>query len=135
MDNSQSQCFDWTTRGASTNTIGGNNTQDKIFLLSYAEANKYFNVTDKRWWDNKKATVLVTDYVGSGWAYNADSSIYGSNNPKQLARAWYLRSLGEYQNENAYVNVGGPILSGEVDLLGNVCIRPALWVNLESLLF
>lgn len=39
VDNSKYQCYS----GWSTN--GGNNTQDKVFLLSYAEANKYFDVT------------------------------------------------------------------------------------------
>ena len=38
VDNSDGQCYNgW-------GTSGGNNTQDRIFLLSYAEANKYLGV-------------------------------------------------------------------------------------------
>ena len=54
VDNSSSQGFDWTTEGASTNPSGGNDTQDRIFLLSYAEANTYFGVTRKNT-DNMKS--------------------------------------------------------------------------------
>ena len=40
VDNSDAQCFDWTTVEGDK-TTGGNNTEDKIFLLSCAEANQY----------------------------------------------------------------------------------------------
>ena len=41
VDNSDSQGYNgW-------NTSGGNNSQDKLFLLSYAEANKYLEENGK----------------------------------------------------------------------------------------
>ena len=56
VDNSQTQGYN----GYKSN--GGNNTQDMIFLLSYAEANEYFGVT--RYDDeNVKARVGLTAYA------------------------------------------------------------------------
>lgn len=56
VDNSKYQCYSgWSTNGC-------NNTQDKVLLLSYAEANKYFGVTyDNR--RNTKSRVAPTAYA------------------------------------------------------------------------
>ena len=55
VDNSKNQCYSrWSTSG-------GNNTQDKVFLLSYAEANKYFGVTHGNS-SNTKSRVAPTAY-------------------------------------------------------------------------
>lgn len=55
VDNSKSQCY------SGWNTSGGNNTQDKVFLLSYAEASKYFGVTYNS--SNTKSRVAPTAYA------------------------------------------------------------------------
>ena len=56
VDNSKNQCY------SGWSTSGGNNTQDKVFLLSYAEANKYFGVPYGNS-SNTKSRVAQTAYA------------------------------------------------------------------------
>lgn len=123
MDNSNSQSYSgWSTRGE-------NNTQDKIFLLSYAEANKYFNVT---YWDinNTYSRVQPTAYATKQGAYTS------SNKTADGAAAgwWWLRSPGDYPISAASVYYGGSLSYGGVsDTSG--AVRPAFWLNLNTDIF
>ena len=54
-------------------TSGGNNTEDKVFLLSYAEANKYFGVTYDSI-SNTKSRVAPTAYAIAQGAWTSSSS-------------------------------------------------------------
>ena len=109
------------------NTSGGNNTQDKVFLLSYAEANKYFGVTyDNN--NNIEARVAPTAY-----AIKMGAETSSSNKTADGAAAgwWWLRSPGHNLRVCARVGSGGsPLCSA-----AKGCIRPALWINLESGIF
>ena len=102
---------------------GGNNTQDKIFLLSYAEAKQYFDVSfalnRSRGEDNTKAQVEPTEYA-----------IKQGADPNG---AWWLRSPGEEQNCAFYINYQGHLIDTRVG--NNKCDRPALWINLDSDIF
>ena len=126
VDNSKNQCY------SGWNTSGGNNTQDKVFLLSYAEANKYFDV--ENWQnngatDNVKSRVAPTVYAiaqGAGKisSYKTDDGID--------AGWWWLRSPGNYQDFAAVVDTDGSLRNITVNYVsGSVC--PALWVNIEAL--
>ena len=104
-------------------TSGGNNTQDQIFLLSYAGTNKYFDVTYSDD-NNTKARVRPT-------AYAEKQSVDASNSSTGW---WWLRSPGEEQRSAACVDTDGSLNYSNVnDDTG--CVRPALWVNLESGIF
>jgi len=82
---------------------GGNDTTDKIFLLSIDEANAYF-----------------TD----------DSSRIAPNTMGDPAW-WWLRSPGVAANYAAGINYGGDIaISGSSVSNGGGGVRPALWLNL-----
>ena len=111
------------------NTDGGNNTQDQVFLLSYAEANRYFGVTREDM-DNMKARVQPSDYAISRGA-EASSSMTES-----FARAghWWLRSPGSVQGSAACVLDLGSMRRGPVNI-GINCVRPALWLDLNSEIF
>ena len=109
---------------------GGNNTQDKIFLLSYAEAKKYMGVTynDSK---NTKSRVKPTAYaIGKG------ARTSGSNKTADGAGAgwWWLRSLGEYTHYAALVYNDGSLSNNYVSS-DSGCVRPALWINLEADIF
>ena len=109
VDNSKKQGY-WITDG-------GNDTQDKIFLLSYTEANQYFNVTaDNK--ENMKPRIQPTDYAlahGEG------------------KLGWWLRSQGPEQGTAARVYSVGAL---DYDFIGcEECVRPALWVNIDSGIF
>lgn len=102
---------------------GGNNTQDKIFLLSYAEAKQYFDVSHalnrSRGEDNTKAQVKPTEYaIKQGADPNGQ---------------WWLRSPGKEQNCAVYITYQGHFLNTRVG--NNLCDRPALWINLDSDIF
>ena len=123
VDNSKSQCY------SGWNTSGGNNTQDKVFLLSYAEANKYFGVTHDTS-SNTKSRVAPTAYAIAQGAYiDSDDKADDDNDI-----GWWLRSPGTYQECAAHVNADGFHFNYNVaNASGSV--RPALWVNLESTIF
>ena len=124
VDNSKSQCY------SGWNTSGGNNTQDKVFLLSYAEANKYFGVTYDNS-SNAKSRVAPTAYAIEQKAYTD----YGCKTDDGIdSGMWWLRSPGYNQQVAAEVNNSGSFLQSQVDIT-DICVRPALWVNLESTIF
>ena len=109
------------------NTDGGNNTQDKIFLLSYNEANKYLGVTQNDS-SNVAARVAPTEYAKAQDAWTRSS--YTTADGK-AAGYWWLRSPGYHQNSAAYVDIDGS-LNFDFVPYDNDCVRPAFWLNLES---
>ena len=124
VDNSKSQGY--------YSTNGGKNTQDKIFLLSYAEVNKYFNV---EYWHvsgadkNTKSRVAPTAYaIAQGASINssyktADGSAYG---------IWWLRSPGSLQYYAAHVSTDGSLGRDSVNH-NNLSVRPAFWLDLSGI--
>lgn len=119
VDNSKSQCY------SAWNTSGGNNTQDKVFLLSYAEANKYFGVTYSG--DiNTKSRVAPTAYAIAQGAFRNSSKHVDSTNT-----SWLLRSPGNGRGSAARVFPNGSLGSIGVSY-DSSAVRPALWVNLEA---
>ena len=123
VDNSSSQGY------SGWSTSGGNNTKDQIFLLSYAEANKYFGVTYSD--SNTKARVKPTAYADKQGAFTSSSYKTADGDS---AGWWWLRSPGDNQYSAAYVFYDGSPSSSSVDC-DDICVRPALWVNLESGIF
>ena len=120
VDNSKSQCY------SGWNKSGGNNTQDKVFLLSYAEANKYFGVTYNN--SNTKSRVAPTAYAiaHGAWTSSSQKTANGID-----AGWWWLRSLGDRQDRAALVYTDGSLFSSYVDC-NSASVRPALWVNIEA---
>ena len=123
VDNSSSQGYSkWSTRG-------GNNTQDKIFLLSYREANKYLGVT---WEDsNMKSRTSPTAYALKAGTWTNDR--YKTADGK-ITGWWWLRSPGSNRNSAAHVDRDGSLNDYTVDT-DSGCLRPALWVNLDAGIF
>ena len=97
-------------------TDPGNATQDKIFLLSITEANKYFR--------NDEARMCVpTAFAIADCAYTDRS-----NNCR-----WWLRTPGSEQLKAAYIEYDGDIYCDGGLVYGvGVYVRPALWIDLES---
>lgn len=128
VDNSKKQCY------SGYSTDGGNNTQDKVFLLSYAEANKYFGV--KNWQnngatDNVKSRVAPTVYaIAQGAEKNSSYKTADGID----AGWWRLRSPGVSQYDAAYVSTDGSLYANRVNV-GSGSVRPALWVNIEAGIF
>ena len=86
------------------NTAGGNDTRDKVFLLSIDEARRYFTDNESR----------IAKFQGkSAW--------------------WWLRSPGYFSDLAAYVLIDGVVLVNGVHVTHrHVGVRPAFWLNLNS---
>ena len=106
-----------------------NHTQDMIFLLSYAEANKYFGVA---YGDGKKADAAARI---AATAYAEKQGAYTNNNHKTEDGAattwWWLRSPGNNRRNAAHVDYDGSLIPRSVSV-DRGCVRPALWVNLDA---
>jgi hypothetical protein len=112
-------------------TRGGNDTQDKIFLLSIEEVVRYFGDSGRL--QNIPASasgkqVLSDEYDSARIANQPDSRVAGN---------WYLRTPGSSLRTAVYVNMQGRfrVIGGSVSSHGdnnNAHIRPALWVNIDA---
>ena len=104
-------------------TDGGNNTQDRVFLLSYAEGMRYFGSDDDR-------QCAPTDYaIDHGADIDDKYRVAG-----RACGWWWLRSPGSAQFEAVSVNNYG-VLDYSGVRCAEVSVRPAFWINLDSGVF
>ena len=104
----------------SYSTSLGNDTTDKVFLLSTTEAEKYFSSDEDR-------KCVPTAYAVERGAYTS------SINTKDAKATcwWWLRSSGPYFSLAAGVYSGGVIYDyGSSVNLSSGCVRPALWIEI-----
>lgn len=109
------------------NTTGGNDTQDKVFLLSCAEIRKYFSV-GKNTISSISTRVSPTPCALEQGAVTYVNCSTPGGNP---AGWWWLRSPGADQCSAAVIEGDGS-LSFTINYSGVGCVRPALWVDLEA---
>ena len=110
MDNSPEQ------NSEEYETDGGNNTNDRVFLLSYYEAYKlYFADNDAR--------VCAPTTRAVAQTITMDRSKNAGN--------WWLRSPGFFSSDALYVDAYGNSSSQGADF-PYLCARPALWLDLDS---
>ena len=101
-------------------TNPGNDTTDKIFLLSINEVNKYFTTDESR-------KCVPTAYAIEQGAYTSDSYTTGG----KATCWWWLRSPGSSQDFASLVYFGGSVSNFGYYVDGSSgCVRPALWINL-----
>ena len=100
----------------SYSTSPGNNTTDKVFLLSITEANKYFSSESAR--------------QCQGTAFCYAQGAYKASNGNCW---WWLRSPGHGSSDAAAVDCDGSVFgSGSFVDYDSGAVRPALWINLGS---
>lgn len=104
---------DNTARG----TKGGNDTTDRVFLLSAEEADRYFASDAER-----KGVPSV--YLGQLCAF--------TNGLEFTSTVWWLRTPGDSQAHAAYVFAGAVNLSGWAGNVHKMPIRPAMWIAIDS---
>ena len=103
-------------KNPSYSTSPGNNTTDKVFLLSISEVNKYFNSYSAR-------QCQGTAYCCARGAFKDDNNFCW----------WWLRSPGHNSRNAAIVHLGGSVYDlGDSVNYNNDAVRPALWINLGS---
>lgn len=87
-------------------TDAGNNTTDKMFLLSIDEVNKYFTSDSDR------------------IAYLSNLTVVD----------WWLRSPGyNYGCGGAYVNKNGVVDDFGINAYCSKAVRPAMWIDISNL--
>lgn len=105
-------------------TDPGKATQDKVFLLSITEAEKYFSTDEAR----KCAPTAYAEANGA-WTSSSNKTADGAAS----CCWWWLRSPGYNQITAALVYDDGSVDYFGVSVLnGPRCVRPALWINLYS---
>ena len=121
MANSMKQHFcNPTDPNPSYDTPSGNTTTDKVFLLSIAEINKYFDSTD------------TLQCQGTAYCF-AQGTQRNSTDVTSSNCKWWLRSPGSYPFKAANIDY-----SGDVNEAGDYCnaaglaVRPAMWISIES---
>ena len=100
-------------------TAGGNDTEDKVFLLSFAEVNQYF--------DSKEAKQCVP--TAFAIANGAEESSYAKVDGKPTA-LWWLRSPGSNSIYVAGVRDNGNADEGGFAAINTmIAVRPVIWVT------
>ena len=102
-------------------TDPGNDTTDKVFLLSLNEVNHYFT-------SNEARKCGSTDYAKAQGAYTKSAYSAGG----KAACDWWLRSPGSKSDSAVGIRYDGSVygLGGTVYFAN--AVRPALWINLGS---
>ena len=125
VDNSRSQCFKRWKKAK-----GGKDTTDRVFLLSYAEANRYLGVS---WYGDgsDKARMELTEYaIQKGAGYHTPRF---EDDDGRTYWHWWLRSPGYKQDDASDVTTSGSLVTSGVTSEFPF-VRPALWVDLNSVM-
>ena len=92
-------------------------TEDRIFLLSYAEVQKYFPEQNAR------------KLTGTNFARERGARFLGFTTIGIGETDWWLRSPGKVPNDAAFIDINGIV--GTKNTGTKVAIRPALWLDLS----
>ena len=120
IDNSNSQNY--------YNEDGGENTQDKVFLLSYAEANRYFGLDNH---ENMASRAAPTAYAVAAGAFASETYLTETGEP---AGYWWLRSPIHSGHNATNVNSDGDRVGWDDTPSSNRMIRPAIWVEQSAVI-
>ena len=108
-------------------TEGGNDTEDKVFALSLAEAAQYFGIAEDEgsYWVSESPELSAAKVTAYAEAQGAWKSTAGNG-------WWWLRSPGSFDNYAAGVDYAGYVYvcGNDVDY-DHGAVRPALWLNLN----
>jgi hypothetical protein len=107
-------------------TDPGNDTNDKIFLLSRDEVdNKYFTFT---LYGERKCVPTAYAKARFTWTYAFDA--YTEDG--ETTCHWWLRSPGKDQFRAAKVGIHGDTDNVGDFVLSGACVRPAMWIDLDA---
>lgn len=107
--------------------VGGNNTEDKVFILSGEEVKEYFNTGYGPGWYQQSDELCVkpTEYAIGKGVYVANEE----NNAEKYVGycSWWIRTPGYLQDEALFVCLNGALYSSDVETL--IAIRPAICIE------
>lgn len=96
----------------------GNDTQDKVFLLSLVEADMYFNSKDE-------LRCKATEYAASNEEY--DGSLPKGN------CWWWSRTIGTDERQFAFFMHSGTVYQMGHTIVYYLAVRPAMWIELDAI--
>ncbi len=102
--------------------LGSNDTQDRVYILSYAEFMYYLGTTDIR-------RCAPTDYAVAQGAY---LSSMGDMADGRTSGRWWLRSPGIERLYALEISPSGNVKDYTEVNFGYVAVRPVLWVDLNA---
>ena len=123
VDNSRDQSF----HNDYIKANSGNDTQDKVFLLSYAEARDYLGLV--RLQPDAKIECAPTAYADEQGAWI--SSIYTTVDGEPSG-PWWLRTSSSRKYYASYVGGQEAFYCGHDVDVKQISVRPALWVDLSA---
>lgn len=104
-------------------TSAGNDTKDKVFLLSINEAKKNLHISlickGTRYCDWRMESLGGRYYDGNALSSDVDFD-------------WWLRSPGSKSSNAAIVTIYGSVSDRGSGVGAHEAVRPAMWVNLGS---
>ena len=105
-------------------TDGGNNTYDKVFLLSYGEVMAYFD---------SGLNVGKLEKRTQETEYAKEQVEYSNIENRYVGGGWWLRTPGCFRSDSLIVGYDGNIGdSGGYVYDLDVMVRPALWIDIEA---
>lgn len=104
-------------------TAPGNDTTDKVFLLSITEATKYFSINEER-------KCASTEFAKANGAATSSTETVGAGGAATCW--WWLRLPGFFQDYAALVSHNGSVSYYGSDVSnGHGCVRPAMWISID----
>lgn len=117
-----------------SNAIAGNDTEDKVFILSESEYNHYFTETGMAFFCEP------IDYALSNGAFRS-GDMKEDSEPYENATMWWLRTPGVNQSfamlvlKDGYTKSDGApvdnVWEGDGYSFFGVCVRPTMWITVE----
>ena len=105
-------------------TDPGNETTDKLFLLSISEVTEYFD-------DDESRKCVPTAYakVRGTYTSNRNKTVSGEETCR-----WWLRSPGDIQSTVAFINYDGSVYKFGSSAYRNYddAVRPAMWITIDG---
>lgn len=127
VDNSKRQGYpDWTYRKCS-------DTKDRVWLLSYAEAHKYFGIRLHDEADPENDSNILARVTPTAFALSRGAEQTGCRTETgEAAGSWWLRSYGEELGTFSFVGGNGAFRTAEDHTGRSICIRPVIRVTLTG---
>lgn len=119
-----------TEDNSENDTNSDSEINDRVFLLSITEVEKYFDT------DAKETLCSTTRYAKEQGVKLKKYSIISQSERRPDAFtgsycAWWLRSLSSVEKYAATITFSGRISPGAPVAKDNIGVRPAMWINLE----
>lgn len=106
--------------------FGTNDTRDRVFLLSFAEATRFMGTEESR-------RCAATAYAVARGAWAGDDDRFTVDDRR--ATRWWLRSPGRSRSNVVYAGTTGRLYDEGIGYTSHrgISVRPVIWVSLEAL--